>query len=147
RSRLLPEHVHGHDVLDHGVAQHLRRGAPGLLEHLLGDLALDLELEALALPHRREPGEAEPRQRTGDRLALGVQDLRFRHDLDDHCGHGWQLLTDGTWAGPSLSARATRSVPRRPGARPAAVRRASGREGAPGQPLVGLDVARTGALD
>src|SRR5690606_14249567 len=63
------------------------------------------------------------------------------------CGHGWQLLTDGTWAGPSLSARAARSVPRRPGARPAAVRRASGGEGAPGQPLVGLDVARTGALD
>ena len=57
-------------------------------EHLLGDLALHLELEALALA---DPGEALDLlvgERPDDRLALGVQDLRLGHDVDNDAGHG-----------------------------------------------------------
>ena len=58
------------------------------VEHLVGDLALDLELEPLALAYVAHAGEAEPRQRPVDRLALRVEDLGLGHDVDDDTGHG-----------------------------------------------------------
>ncbi len=76
------------EVLDHRVGEE----GPGHLldrgEHLGGDLAVDLELEPLALAHVADAGEAEPRQRAEHRLALGVEDLRLGHHVDDDTGHG-----------------------------------------------------------
>ncbi|GLZ37659.1 hypothetical protein Acsp05_12840 [Actinokineospora sp. NBRC 105648] len=40
-----------------------------------------------------DTGEPEPGQRARHRLALGVQDLRLGHDIDDNAGHGRLLLS------------------------------------------------------
>ena len=53
----------------------------------VGHLALDLELEPLALAGAGELGEAEPGQGAGDGLALRVEDLGLRHDVDDDASH------------------------------------------------------------
>ena len=55
---------------------------------LVGELAVDLELEALALADVADPGEAEPGQRAVHGLALRVEDLGLEHDVDDDTGHG-----------------------------------------------------------
>ena len=54
---------------------------------VLVDLALDLELEALALTDIGDAVEAEAGQRL-HRLALRVEDLGLEHDVDDDAGHG-----------------------------------------------------------
>ena len=51
------------------------------------DLALDLELEPLALPDGGDAVEAEAGQRLRDGLALRVEDLGLEHDVDDDAGH------------------------------------------------------------
>ncbi len=53
------------------------------LEHLVGQLAVDLELEPLALADVGDAGETEPGQGAEDGLALGVEDLGLGHDVDD----------------------------------------------------------------
>jgi deazaflavin-dependent oxidoreductase (nitroreductase family) len=59
-----------------------------VVERLGVDLALELDLEALALPYARDTGDAEPRQRTMDGLSLRVEDFRLEHDVDDDASHG-----------------------------------------------------------
>ena len=46
-------------------------------------LAVDLELEPLALADVGDAVEAEPRQRAEHGLALGVEDLALGHHVDD----------------------------------------------------------------
>ena len=72
-----------------------------LREPLLGDLAVHLELEALALADVADPLEAEPGQRTVHGLALRVEDLGLEHDVDDDTGHGdsWFARPEGRSAG------------------------------------------------
>ena len=62
-------------------------------EPRLGQLAVDLELEPLALAYVGDAAEPEPRKGTVHGLALRVEDLRLRHDADDDAGHG--LLQGG----------------------------------------------------
>ena len=61
-------------------------GQPGF-----GGVPVQLELEALPLPDLADTLEAEPGQGTLDRLALGIEDLGLRHDVDDDTGHGRPL--------------------------------------------------------
>ena len=119
-------------------------------EHVVGDLAVDLELEALALADVGHAREAEPGQGAEHGLALRVEDLGLGHDVDDDSGHGapwyggirrevyaWPGRRSGWIAGCSAGDRAlvARSVaparhgrlvhmshvlPRRPDARPLA---------------------------
>ena len=84
------------EVLDHRVGEQRLGHLPDLLEHLVGDLPGQLELEPLALADVGHAGEAEPRQGAEHRLALGVEDLRLGHHVDDDLGHGPSL--DGTSA-------------------------------------------------
>ena len=79
------------EVLDHRVGEQRLGHLPDLLEHLVGDLTGELELEPLALADVGHPGEAEPRQRAEDGLALGVEDLGLGHHVDDDLGHGTSL--------------------------------------------------------
>ena len=51
-------------------------------------VALDLELEPLALADVEDAVEPEARQRAVHGLALGVEDLRLGHHFDDDAGHG-----------------------------------------------------------
>ena len=55
------------------------------------DALIDLELEVLALPHIGDAGDSEPAERTDDRLALRVEDLRFEDDVHGHTCHGAEL--------------------------------------------------------
>ena len=63
------------------------------------DIVLDVELEMLALPHVTHPMQAQPGQRTHDRLTLRIKDLGFGDDVNDHPGHTWRgyLGLAGTW--------------------------------------------------
>ena len=51
-------------------------------------LAVDLDLEPLALADVADAFEPEPREGTEDGLALGVEDLALGHHVDDVAGHG-----------------------------------------------------------
>src|SRR5207244_4112801 len=55
------------------------------------DHVVDVQLEVLALPHVPHAVDAQPAERTHDRLALRVEDLGLEHDVDDHAGHGFLL--------------------------------------------------------
>ena len=79
--------VHG-EVLDHRVGQQRLGHLVDLGEPLVGELAVDLELEPLALADVGHAVEAEPGQRAEDGLALRVEDLGLGHDVDDDAGHG-----------------------------------------------------------
>jgi hypothetical protein len=57
----------------------------------LGHLAVDLELEPLPLAYVGHTGEPETRKGPVDGLALGIEDLRLRHDRDDYAGHEGSL--------------------------------------------------------
>ena len=47
---------------------------------------VNFQFETLSLTYVRDPFETQARQRTLDRLALGVEDLRLEHDVDyDAC--------------------------------------------------------------
>ena len=82
--------------LDHRVGQQRLRRSPHLGEPVVVELTLQLELEPLALAYRH-PGETQPVQRAGDRLALRIQDLRLRHHIDHHSRHGREVYP--AWAG------------------------------------------------
>ena len=75
------------EILDDGVGQEGLGGLAGLREVGLGDVAVDGQHEALALPHVGELVDPEPGQRPPDRLALGVEDLGLEHDVDDDASH------------------------------------------------------------
>jgi hypothetical protein len=47
----------------------------------------NLNFEPLALADRDHFGEAKSVACPGDRLSLGVMDLRLQHDVDDYLGH------------------------------------------------------------
>ena len=57
-------------------------------------VGLDLDLDVLADAHADRRGEAQRRQRVGDRLALRVEDLGLEQDVDEDgvdaaCGRGY----------------------------------------------------------
>ena len=79
------------EVLDHRVGEQRLGHLPDLLEHVVGDLTGQLELEPLPLADVGHAGEAEPRQGAEDGLALGVEDLRLGHHVDDDLGHAGSL--------------------------------------------------------
>ena len=79
--------LHGHDILDHRVAEQLVREALGLGEHRIRHLAVDGELEALADAHGAELGLAGSGEGPRHGLAGRVEQLGLRHDLDDDGGH------------------------------------------------------------
>ena len=54
---------------------------------LLGHVALDAQLEALALAHRGELLEAQAWEGAGHGLALRVEEFGLRHDVDDDSSH------------------------------------------------------------
>ncbi|CAK7287105.1 hypothetical protein SGPA1_50071 [Streptomyces misionensis JCM 4497] len=55
-------------------------------ERGLVDRPVNFQFESLSLTYVRDPFESQARQRTLDRLALGVEDLRLEHDVDyDAC--------------------------------------------------------------
>ncbi len=62
---------------------------------VVGDLAVDLELEALALADVGHTLEAQAGQGAEHGLALGVEDLGLGHDVDDDTGHGDSLAAVG----------------------------------------------------
>ncbi len=66
-----------------------------LLEEGVARVAVELDLEPLALADVAHAGEAEARQRAEHGLALGVEDLGLGHDIDDVAGHGVLLGTGG----------------------------------------------------
>src|SRR6266566_4117949 len=69
-------------VLDQRIGEQL---VGGLLEgglRLLAVAALDLDVEHLALPHARNPCNAERLERTLDRLSLRIEDAEFQRDND-----------------------------------------------------------------
>ena len=74
-------------VLDDRVGEQRLGDLPHLGEGGLVGL-VDLELEPLALADVDDAVEAEPRQRPVHGLALGVEDLRLGHHIDDDAGHG-----------------------------------------------------------
>ena len=83
------------EVLDHRVGEQLVGDLPGAVEvGLAGELDLDPPTDA----DGGDVGDAEPRQRVGDRLALRIEDLRLEHDVDDDASHG-ALLTVGAQLG------------------------------------------------
>ena len=111
--------VHRDDVLDHGVGQQLLGGLAGGGEHLVGDLAVHGQDEALALPHVGELVEPQPRQGAGDGLPLRVENLGLEHDVDDDVSHARCSSRgrgarpaggSGACGQPSLSARRSPSV-------------------------------------
>jgi hypothetical protein len=71
----------------------------------LVDLALDLDLEALALADLADPLEAQPGAGPGDRLALGVQDLGLEHDVNHDAGHRSSTGKNGYATGPPFEGR------------------------------------------
>src|SRR6266542_2387015 len=77
------------EVLDHGVGQ---QGLGDRAHRLLGGAVGHLQLEVLALPDAGHPVETQPGQRTQDRLALRVEDLRLEHDVDDDARHVFSLV-------------------------------------------------------
>ena len=83
----LPRLTHAGDppVLDHRVGQELARDA---LEGRVVDRVVDLELEVLALAHVRDAVDPEAGERTRHGLPLRVEDLRLRHHVHHHSGHG-----------------------------------------------------------
>src|SRR4051794_14659878 len=87
------------EILDHGVGEQRRR-------HLLGDdrrvVPRDVELEVLALPHRRHLVETQAGQRPLDRLPLRIEDLRLEHHVDDDLGHAVTLAAVERPAGEPL---------------------------------------------
>ena len=62
---------------------------------VVGDLAVDLELEPLALADVGHALEAQAGQGAEHGLALGVEDLWLGHDVDDDTGHGDSLAAVG----------------------------------------------------
>ena len=72
------------EFLDDRVRQQLggKLGDP-----LLRRLLAQLYLEPLALPDPGDLAEAQAPAGTGNRLALGVVDLRLQHHVDDESGH------------------------------------------------------------
>src|SRR5690606_15693389 len=78
-------------ILDDRVRQQLVGDLPGLLGRLVrvgSTLAGELDLDPLADTYRGDAGDPEVRQRVGDRLALGVEDLGLEHDVNDDASHG-----------------------------------------------------------
>ncbi len=70
------------EVLDLGVDEKLLGRLADLVDPLLGQLAVEDDLEALPLTHG-EPLVPELLQRLGDRRALRVGDVLAEHDVDD----------------------------------------------------------------
>jgi hypothetical protein len=54
---------------------------------LLGDRLADVDDEPLPLAHTCYLDEAETTAGAGDRVALGIMNLRLEHDVDDEAGH------------------------------------------------------------
>ena len=67
----------------------------------LGELTLELQLEALALADVEDTVEAQARQGAEHGLALRVEDLGLGHDVDDDSGH--ERLLGAGWAGECAS--------------------------------------------
>ena len=83
------------EVLDHRVGEQRLGHLGDLGEQLVGDLAVDLELEPLALADVGHALEAQAGQGAEHGLALGVEDLWLGHDVDDDTGHGDSLAAVG----------------------------------------------------
>ena len=83
------------EVLDHRVGEQRLGHLGDLGEQVVGDLAVDLELEPLALADVGHPCEAQAGQGAEHRLALRVEDLWLGHDVDDDSGHGDSLAAVG----------------------------------------------------
>src|ERR1019366_7560619 len=98
-------------------------------QHLAGDLTLDGQDEPLALADIGEQVESQPRQGTGDGLALGVENLGLEHDVDDDYSHA--RCSSKSWGLGQVSGLMSPSLG----------------EGSTGQRLVGLDVLRPGGVD
>src|SRR5690625_4494466 len=88
-------------VGEQGLGHPAHLGVGGLVE-----LTVDLDLEALALADLFHALEAQPRTGRGDRLTLGIQDLRLEHDVHDDAGH-WvlQMRSRWVWPGHALGSR------------------------------------------
>lgn len=81
-----------HDkVLDDRIRQQRFRDLSYAFQCRLVGGAVEFELEPLALPYSADAVEPHLRQLPGDRLALGIQDLRLEHDLDHDASHGRPL--------------------------------------------------------
>jgi hypothetical protein len=82
------------EVLNDGVCQKL----PGEFRHPFLRLGPgQLDLEPLPLPHAGDKVKTEPTAGSGNRLALGIVDLRLQHDVDDESRH----IPNSTRAGTS----------------------------------------------
>jgi len=91
-------------VLNHGIGE---QGAGYLIEIRGGGLGFELDLEAFSLSHTGNPGHTKPGKSALNGLTLGVEDLRFEHDVDDDAGHGLLRLLEGRGL-PSLYLSARR---------------------------------------
>ena len=83
------------EVLDHRVGEQRLGHLRDLGEQVVGDLAVDLELEPLALTDVGHALEAQAGQGSEHGLALRVEDLWLGHDVDDDTGHGDSLAAVG----------------------------------------------------
>jgi len=72
-------------ILDHRVGQELAGDA---LEGLVVDRVVHLQLEVFALAHVGHSGDPEAGERARHGLPLRIEDLRLRHDVHHHSGHG-----------------------------------------------------------
>jgi hypothetical protein len=90
------------EVLDDRVGEQRLGHLADLGEYLLGDLAVEGELESLALTDVAHALEPQARQRTEHGLALRVEDLGLGHDVDDDTGHGELPGVGWTAAGESI---------------------------------------------
>lgn len=75
------------EILDNRVAQQCASELADPVKRRVVKRAGHLDLEVLALPHRRHLGVAQPAERTENRLTLGVEDFRLQHDVNDDTGH------------------------------------------------------------
>jgi len=90
--------IFDHRVREQGAGNPIELGGVGL--------AIDVDLEALSLSDAGDATHPQSGKRTLDGLTLGVEDLRFEHDVDDDASHGLlRLLGGGIQPHPTRDSR------------------------------------------